>query len=144
MFHRSGRILILVVAAMLFANTAIACASPEIPSCFSSAGLVSGRPDYNFCRGQIQTYQDQGKNYIQCLQNDLNRSAEETNRIAQNYEWKKNEYETAMRNLNQAVNRLNQANAEYRRQQQIYESASQAIQQNLNAIVNNFNQMFGG
>jgi hypothetical protein len=53
MLQRFMGLLFFVIATVSFASTATACTPPEIPSCFSSQGLTSGRPDYNFCRGQI-------------------------------------------------------------------------------------------
>ena len=142
MLQRFLGLLIFVIFTASFANIARACTPPEIPSCFSSQGLTSGRPDYNFCRGQINYYQDYGKNYLDCLRTDLNQLVEEVNSSAQEYKWKKSEFKTARRNLNEAVNRLNQANARHQQQRQNYKNASQSIQQNLNAIISAFNQMF--
>ena len=97
MLQRSTGMLILVVVFAIYANTAKACTPPDIPSCFSSQGLTSGRPDFNFCRGQINYYQAYGNNYIQCLQSS-NYPAREINRAAQ----------TIQNNLNAIINSFNQ------------------------------------
>ena len=144
MRQRSAGLLIFVIAIASFANIAIACTPPEIPSCFSSIGLTSSRTDYNFCRGQITYYQDYGKIYLDCLLTDLNQSVEEANRAAQNYQMSKSVFETARRNLNQAADRLNQANARHESQKRMYESNTQVIRRNLDAIINVFNAMFRG
>jgi hypothetical protein len=97
MLQRFMGLLFFVIATVSFLNTATACTPPEIPSCFSSQGLTSGRPDYNYCRGQINYYQDYGNNYIRCLQSS-NYRASEINRAAQ----------TIQNNLNAIISAFNQ------------------------------------
>jgi hypothetical protein len=144
MLQRYGGVLTLLLATSFYSNIAIACTPPEIPSCYSSRGLTSGRPDYNFCRGQITQYEDYGKVYLKCLKRDFEQAVEDVNRKSQDYEWKKSEYNSARQSLSQAANNLNQAQAEYESQREMYQNNAKAIQENLNNIIDTFNQMFGG
>ena len=128
---------------MMASFEALACYPPEVPSCFSSQGLVSGQPDFHFCRAQIERYQNDADQYIRCLENKVNDAGQALNHAARDFEWKRNEYKQAANQLNRSAEQYNQANTNYQQIRAVYERDLAAVRQTMDAIVRNFNAMFG-
>jgi hypothetical protein len=108
-------------------NSALAyCSAPQPPSCYTSMGLVTGRPNFNSCRSEIEGYQRNGQIYVQCLANEVNEAARTANLA----------YQTRQG--------INQATRHYDLKVMEYEHKSNAFTADLNNVIYYFNCYAGG